>query len=80
MVLLASQQERPLSFSLNVRTHYILKNWNEQKVQSILGNYGIPSKRRPDFSNLTFVQIDEFYPMESTQHTTASIIMWQNII
>ena len=51
-------------------THYILKNWNEQKVQSILSNYSIPSKRRPDFSNLTFVQIDEFYPMESTQHNS----------
>ena len=51
-------------------THYILKNWNEKKVQSILADYGIPSKRRPDFSNLTFVQIDEFYPMESTQHNS----------
>ena len=48
----------------------ILTRWEMIEVQSILDTYGIPRIQRPDMKSLHFVQIDEFYPMESTQQNS----------
>ncbi len=53
-------------------THYLLNNWDDKKVESIRSNYGLISKNKPDLSRLTFVQIDEFYPLDPTQHNSFS--------
>ncbi|MFC1543435.1 glucosamine-6-phosphate deaminase [Candidatus Neomarinimicrobiota bacterium] len=42
--------------------HNLLENWNASEQQNILGEYGL-SQEKPDFSRLTFVQIDEFFPL-----------------
>ena len=51
----------------------ILERWGTTEIQTQLGDYGIDVSRRPDMKSLSFVQIDEFYPMDSTSRT-ASII------
>ena len=48
----------------------ILERWDTKEVQSVLADYGIDGVRRPDMKSLTFVQIDEFYPMDSQQHNS----------
>ena len=48
----------------------ILERWETPEIQSILGEYGIDGSKRPDMKSLTFVQIDEFYPMDSQQHNS----------
>ena len=53
-------------------THYLLNNWNDPKVESIRKNHGLSSKIKPDLSRLMFVQIDEFYPLEPSQHNSFS--------
>jgi len=44
--------------------HHLLENWDVPEKQTLLTQYGL-STERPDFSRLTFVQIDEFFPMPS---------------
>ena len=53
-------------------THYILNNWDSDKVISIRSNYGLSSKNKPDLSKLHFIQIDEFYPLDPSQHNSFS--------
>ena len=53
-------------------THYILNNWASDKVISIRSNYGLSSKNKPDLSKLHFIQIDEFYPLDPSQHNSFS--------
>lgn len=48
-------------------THYLLKNWKDSKVLSLLDKYNFKSKEKPDLSKLRFVQIDEFYPLDPIQ-------------
>ena len=48
----------------------ILERWDAKEIQSILNDYGIDGSKRPDMKSLTFVQIDEFYPMDSQQHNS----------
>lgn len=48
----------------------ILKEWNSVYVKEILKKVGIETQKRPIFSNLRFVQIDEFYPIDSRQHNS----------
>ena len=52
--------------------HYFLNNWNQQDVKSIRSEYGFKSRKKPDLSKLKFVQIDEFYPLEPSQHNSFS--------
>ena len=51
-------------------TSFLLKNWNSSKVKSIRKKYQLPSKAKPDFSKLHFIQIDEFYPLNPNQHNS----------
>ena len=51
-------------------THYLLKNWDDDAMRSILKEYGLTVKQKPDLTNLHFVQIDEFYPLDPFQHNS----------
>jgi glucosamine-6-phosphate deaminase len=48
----------------------IISKWETKDIQSILETYGIDCSDRPDMKELTLVQIDEFYPMNSSQHNS----------
>ncbi len=49
---------------------YFLKNWKTERVQKILSAVNFPSKAQPNLSGLQFVQIDEFYPINPSQHNS----------
>ena len=51
-------------------TSYLLNNWDSKMVKSIRKKYNLPSKTKPDFSKLCFIQIDEFYPLNPSQHNS----------
>lgn len=51
---------------------YILENWGSEKVNNICKAYGISKDIQPDVSQLRFVQIDEFYPIDPKQHNSFS--------
>ena len=53
-------------------THYLLKNWGNPRVEHIIRKHGFSTKDKPDLSKLTFVQIDEFYPLNPDQHNSFS--------
>lgn len=48
----------------------ILKEWNTKPIQKILSEVGIKADKKPSLENLKFVQIDEFYPIDSSQHNS----------
>lgn len=48
----------------------ILERWDTREIQAMLDGYGIDRTRKPDMKSLSFVQIDEFYPMPSTRHNS----------
>ncbi len=48
----------------------ILERWNSKEIQALLAEYGIDGSRRPEMKSLSFVQIDEFFPMDSQQHNS----------
>jgi glucosamine-6-phosphate deaminase len=48
----------------------ILDRWDTEEIQALLNEYGIDGSKRPDMKSLSFVQIDEFYPMDSQQHNS----------
>lgn len=49
---------------------YYLNNWNNKSVQKELEEVGIDCSIKPDMFSLHFVQIDEFYPIDSSQHNS----------
>ena len=49
---------------------YYLKNWKKKKVRSELEAMGFSSDKKPELSGLRFVQIDEFYPIDTRQHNS----------
>ena len=51
-------------------TKLFTSNWDDSKFKKIRNNHGLKEKIKPDFSNLTFVQIDEFFPINSKQHNS----------
>lgn len=51
-------------------TQYMLENWNNAKGKKFRAEYGPDIERKPDLSGLKFVQIDEFYPIHSSQHNS----------
>jgi glucosamine-6-phosphate deaminase len=51
-------------------THFFLENWEGQKAQNILSDYGLAGLKKPSLSGLQFVQMDEFYPIASHQHNS----------
>ncbi|MFT3738359.1 MAG: glucosamine-6-phosphate isomerase [Breznakibacter sp.] len=51
-------------------TQYLLKNWNDKKVEALKERYGLKDVKKPVLGGLHFVQIDEFYPISSKQHNS----------
>ncbi len=51
-------------------TQYLLENWNNAKGKKIREDNGLKVDKKPDLSKLHFVQIDEFYPINSAQHNS----------
>lgn len=51
-------------------THFLLENWNNKKGQEILGKHGLSGLKKPDLSELSFVQMGEFFPINPEQHNS----------
>lgn len=51
-------------------TQYLLENWDSKKGKEIREKYGLGATKKPVLKDLTFVQIDEFYPISSKQHNS----------
>jgi glucosamine-6-phosphate deaminase len=43
----------------------ILERWQTAEIRKLLAEHGITASSRPDMKSLTFVQVDEFYPMDA---------------
>jgi glucosamine-6-phosphate deaminase len=52
------------------RVKLILSAWETPDVRRLLEEYGIDPARKPDMGSLSFVQIDEFYPMNALQQNS----------
>ncbi|WP_373495939.1 glucosamine-6-phosphate isomerase [Aquiflexum sp.] len=48
-------------------TQFLLENWDSKKGKEVREKYGLSSAKKPVLKDLTFVQIDEFYPISSKQ-------------
>ena len=48
----------------------ILDRWETKEIRTMLDSVGIESTSRPDMKSLHFVQIDEFFPMDASQHNS----------
>lgn len=49
---------------------YFVKNWDTPEAKEQLAKHGLNSELKPDLFSLRFVQIDEFYPIDSFQHNS----------
>lgn len=49
---------------------HILNNWTSEKVITLLEDNEVDPVLKPDMKSFYFVQIDEFYPINSTQHNS----------
>lgn len=52
-------------------THLFLENWDTPKGREALAKYGLSGVKKPDLRGLQFIQMDEFYPIPSTQHNSS---------
>jgi glucosamine-6-phosphate deaminase len=48
----------------------ILSEWDSDYIKKIISDIGINSSEKPSLDRLKFVQIDEFYPIDSSQHNS----------
>jgi len=48
----------------------LVKTWNAPGTRTLLERHGIDPARLPDLPRLHFVQIDEFYPIDPSQHNS----------
>ncbi len=48
----------------------VINEWKTKYVQDLLKDVGIDGAKKPSLSGVTFVQIDEFYPINSAQHNS----------
>lgn len=48
-------------------TQFLLENWEKKKGVEIREKYGLKGVKKPILNGLQFVQIDEFYPISSSQ-------------
>ncbi len=48
----------------------VINEWKTKYVQDLLKDVGIDGTKKPSLSGVTFVQIDEFYPINSAQHNS----------
>ena len=48
----------------------ILERWGTREIKSLLESFGVETSKRPGMRSLSFVQIDEFYPMDARQQNS----------
>lgn len=48
----------------------LLDGWDGSEIRRLLDQAGVDPSRKPDMRSLHFVQIDEFYPMDSSRHNS----------
>ena len=48
-------------------TQHFLRTWDEPETRKTLEEFGLDPGRKPNLRGLTFVQIDEFYPIDPHQ-------------
>lgn len=58
----------PEHFIKNVQ-HFV-RTWDKKDTQQTLGAMGLVTASKPSLSGLRFVQIDEFYPIDTKQHNS----------
>jgi len=51
-------------------TNFLLDNWENKRGLEIRSRYGLGNIKKPYLGNLSFVQIDEFYPIDPKQHNS----------
>jgi len=51
-------------------TEHFLGNWNDRELITLRHDYGLTIDKQPDLKKLSFVQIDEFYPIASYHHNS----------
>src|SRR6056297_2088942 len=61
-------------------SHLLLENWNTKKGKDILEKYGLKNVNKPELKNLQFVQMGEFYPINSEQHNSLCNFVEKNYI
>lgn len=61
-------------------TKSILENWGSPKVVAIREKYGIGEMKKPDLSGLQFVQVNEFFPIPSSQHNSFNNFVVNNYL
>jgi len=49
---------------------YFLEHWKNRKIQKNMYDSGLDVSHKPDMKRFHFVQIDEFYPIKSSQHNS----------
>ncbi len=49
---------------------YFVNNWKTKKVKDEIAKVGLDPTNKPQLKSLHFVQIDEFYPINSAQHNS----------
>lgn len=48
----------------------LLNTWDLRETQKLLENEGVNPAKKPNMKSLNFVQIDEFYPINTQQHNS----------
>jgi glucosamine-6-phosphate deaminase len=61
-------------------THHLLNNWNKKALIDLRKRNGLNLDNKPDLTNLKFVQIDEFYPLNPDQHNSFYHYVWEYYI
>jgi len=51
--------------------HELLDGWEKPDIRELAEKYGLDVSRKPDLRGLHFVQMDEFYPIPSSQHNSS---------
>ncbi len=51
-------------------TQQYLRTWSRKETQAELEDLGVDTRRKPELAGLRFVQIDEFYPIDSKQQNS----------
>jgi glucosamine-6-phosphate deaminase len=49
---------------------HFVKNWDKKETRKTLADMGLDTETKPVLSGLRFVQIDEFYPIDTKQHNS----------
>ncbi len=55
----------------------VLNHWDTPEIRATLEQAGVDPAKKPDMASLHFVQIDEFYPIDSAQHNSFSYYVKQ---